>query len=326
MVSHPVQGDGATESDLAESWYSQDLQLTNIIHREKFLGGEAVAKKTAVYSSTGRLKRVLLGKPTYYEILPLNAPSHDLHDAGVKPDRETGLKQHKEFEDVFVQLGIEISWVKLTPKLPWGMFTRDLGVNTPDGVLIGRFRYTERKGEEGMAKETLQELGETILSKQISRGAVEGGDCFWLDENTLVIGNGNRSTYSGFENAKEILSEYGKRVFVVEFLSKWNHLDIIFQPVAERLAVVCENAVPDYFIGILDALGWELIKVPGEYAFKTEINMLALGDDKVLSFRGNRINEMLKAHGLEVFDPEFSNFTAVGGGPHCLSFELEREP
>jgi len=283
-------------------------------------------KRTAVYNSTGRLKRVLLGKPTYYEILPLSDIARKLYDQGVKVDRETWLKEHAEFEDVFVQLGIEISWVKLKPELPWQASTRDFGVNTPNGILIGRFRYLERKGEEVMAKETLEELGETILPKQITRGCLEGGDCFWLDENTLIIGNGNRSTYAGYENAKEILSEYGKRVFVVEFLSKWNHLDVIFQPVADKLAIVCEDAVPEYFIGILDALGWELIKVPGEYAFRNEINMLALGDDKVLSFRGNRLNEMLKARGLEVFDPDTRTFAAAGEGPHCLSFELEREP
>ncbi len=283
-------------------------------------------KRTAVFNSTGRLKRVLLGKPTYYEILPLSDIARKLYDQGVKVDRETWLKEHAEFEDVFVQLGIEISWVKLKPELPWQASTRDFGVNTPNGILIGRFRYHERKGEEVMAKETLEELGETILPKQITRGCVEGGDCFWLDENTLIIGNGNRSTYAGYENAKEILSEYGKRVFVVEFLSKWNHLDVIFQPVADKLAIVCEDAVPDYLIGFLDALGWELIKVPGEYAFRNEINMLALGDDKVLSFRGNRLNEMLRARGLEVFDPDTRTFAIAGEGPHCLSFELEREP
>ena len=125
---------------------------------------------------------------------------------------------------------------------------------------------------------------------------------------------------------KEILAEYGKRVLVVEMDSKWNHLDIIFSPVADKLAVICEDAAPDYFIGVLDAMGWELIKVPGEYAFKTEINLLALGDDKVLSFRGNRLNKILKAHGLEVLDPEFGLFTVNGGGPHCNSFELERQP
>ena len=285
-----------------------------------------MTKKTAVYNSTGKLRRVFLGKPIYDEVLPLNDHARDVLDAGGEADKELELREHEEFTDVFRQLDIEVSWVKLTPKLPWQAYTRDFGINTPDGILLGRFRYLERKGEEVWAKESLHELGETILPKQVTRGCVEGGDCYWLNENTLVIGNGNRSTYTGFEDAREILAEYGRRVFVVEFLSKWNHLDIIFQPVADKLAVICEEAVPDYFTGFLDALGWDLIRVSGDYAYKGEINMLALGDDRVLSFRGNRINEMLRAHGLEVYDPAYSQPLVRAGGPHCSSFELEREP
>ncbi|MEX0788285.1 MAG: arginine deiminase family protein [Anaerolineales bacterium] len=284
-----------------------------------------MTKKTAIYSSTGRLKRVLLGKPEYNEVMPLSDVARDLHDAGRSFDRALQFRQHAEMESVFQQLGIAIEWVELDPKLPWGMFTRDFGVNTPQGVLLGRFRYSERKGEEVRAKESLDELGEKVLPEQILRGCMEGGDCYWLNEETLVIGNGNRSTYAGYENAKEILAKYGLRVFVVEFLSKWNHLDIIFQPVAEKLAVACEDAIPDYFFGFLDALGWEVIRVAGEHAMKTEINMLALGDDRVLSFKGNRLNEMLRARGLQVFDPEYSCFTAMGGGVHCSTFELERD-
>jgi N-dimethylarginine dimethylaminohydrolase len=284
-------------------------------------------KKTVVYNSTGKLIRVLLGKPTYHGVIPVSDVARDLMDDGFQIDQQTKDSQHKELEDVFRQLGVEISWVQLTPeKLPWQMFTRDFGVNTPDGALVGRFRYQERKGEEIGGKRTLEELGETVLPRQVTKGAMEGGDCFWLDGDTLLIGNGNRSTNSGYENAREILDEYGRRVFVIEFLSKWNHLDNNFAPVAEKLAVVNEDALPDYFFGILDALGWELIKVPGEYGKTCEINILALGDSKVLSFKGNRLNEVLRANGLEVFDPEYGFFVSHGGGIHCSTFELEREP
>ncbi|MCK4693180.1 MAG: hypothetical protein KAT23_06095 [Anaerolineales bacterium] len=286
-----------------------------------------VEKNTVVYNSTGRLKRVLLGKPTYHRNIPISDVARDLDDSGIQRDFGIKGKQHKELEDVFNQLGIEISWVQLDPEqMPWQMFTRDFGVNTPHGVLIGRFRYLERKGEEIASQRTLEELGERVLPEQIARGAMEGGDCFWLDENTLVIGNGNRSTYSGFENAREILTEYDKNVYVIEFLSKWNHLDNNFAPLADKLALVNEDALPGYFFGILDALGWELVRVPGEYARTSEINVLALGDDRVLSFQGNRLNERLKAMGLVVFDPEYSCFVEHGGGIHCSTFELEREP
>lgn len=147
-----------------------------------------MSKKTVVYNATGKLKRVLLGKPDHFQYMPLSDPSRDLTDAGKKPVLDAMIQQHKEFEDVFRQLGVEISWVKLDPTLLWQSATRDFGVNTPAGALIGRFRYRERKGEEVRGKETLEELGETILSKQIMRGCMEGGDCYWLNNEILVIG------------------------------------------------------------------------------------------------------------------------------------------
>lgn len=285
-----------------------------------------VAKNTVLYNSTGKLKRVFLGKPTYHAVIPVSDVARDLMDGGFHYEMDDKIEQHKELEDVFRQLDIEIGWVEVEPeKLPWQMFTRDFGVNSPDGVLVGRFRYLERKGEEIAAKRSLEKLGEKVLPKQITWGAMEGGDTFWLNEEILVIGNGNRSTYSGFEDAKKILAENGRRVYVIEFLSKWNHLDNNFGPLADKLAIVNIDAVPDYFIGMLDGLGWELIKVPGEYGRTCEINVLALGEDRVLSFRGNRLNDAMKAHGLEVYDPDYSIFIANGGGIHCSTFELERE-
>jgi N-dimethylarginine dimethylaminohydrolase len=284
-------------------------------------------KKTGVYNSTGKLKRVLLARADNYDILPISDMSRDRDDAGEVISTEQKLKEYQALVDVFEELNIEISWVdELTPDLPWQMFTRDFGVNTPDGILVGRFRYVERKGEEVIVKKVIEQQGENLLAGQITRGAMEGGDCYMLDEDTLVIGNGNRSTYAGFENAKEIMAEYGRQVFVVEFLSKWNHLDTIFQPVADKLAVISSVAVPDYFIGFLHGKGWELIDVPEENIWRCEINFLALGEDRVLSFEGNQINEILKAHGIEVYDPPFNIFAKGGGGPHCSTFELEREP
>ena len=230
-------------------------------------------------------------------------------------------------EDVFRQLGAEVSWVQFDPeRLPWQIFTRDSGINTPDGVLVWRLRYLERKGEEIGAQRTLVESKETVMSRQITKGAMEGGDCFWLDKDTLLIGNGNRSTLAGYENAREILSELGYRVFVIEFLSKWNHLDNNFGPLAGKLALANEDALPDYFFGILDGLRWEVIRLPAEYARTCEINVLALGEDRVLSFRGNRLNERLRAFCLKVYDPEYAVFVEHGGGIHCSTFKLEREP
>ena len=71
---------------------------------------------------------------------------------------------------------------------------------------------------------------------------------------------------------------------------------------------------------------YEVITIPGDTVFAGTINLLALGDEKVLSFKENKLgNEKLRALGLEVFDPPLSQFLMGGSGPHCLSCELIRD-
>ena len=60
---------------------------------------------------------------------------------------------------------------------------------------------------------------------------------------------------------------------------------------------------------------------------QTGCNVLCLGDGRILSFAENEtVNEMLSSEGLELVAPPLREFTKMGGGPHCLTFELERTP
>ena len=117
-----------------------------------------MTKQTIVHNATKKLKQVFIGKPTCNKDLPHSDVARDQADIGTEFSRERQYKQHTEFEDCFRQLGVDINWVKLDPELPWGTFTWDFGVNTSSGALIGKFRYSERWGEEIRARETLEEL------------------------------------------------------------------------------------------------------------------------------------------------------------------------
>lgn len=90
--------------------------------------------------------------------------------------------------------------------------------------------------------------------------------------------------------------------------------------------MLCPEALPDDFLKYLRQEKYEIITIPGDAVFAGTINLLALGDEKVLSFKENKSgNEKHRALGLEVFDPPLSQFLMDGSGPHCLSFELVRE-
>jgi N-dimethylarginine dimethylaminohydrolase len=278
-----------------------------------------------VFNSHDRLRSVLLCKPTYYEICDFSDVASQHIKEGFKVSRKVAAEQHQEFEEVFQQLGIDIKWQIAQPSHPDQVATRDFGVNTAKGVLIGNFCYADNEGDTELAIETLEQLKVPIIGR-VMQGSLEGGDCWYLDEHTLVIGIGNRSTMEGVKEAEKILEPFDVKVIPVQFEAKWNHLDIIFSVVAPKTVMLSPEALADDFLKYLRQEKYEIITIPGDAIFAGTINLLALGDEKVLSFKENKIgNEKLRALGLEVFNPPLSQFLMGGSGPHCLSFELIRE-
>ena len=277
------------------------------------------------YNAHGRLRKLLLCPPTYYAELPISEIASISMDAGDKVDVAVAVEMHKGLAQCLTEAGIELEWEEPHPDHHWQVYTRDFGVNTPHGPLIGKYRYEQRWGDEEFALEALGRLGIDIAGR-VSVGAVEGGDSWLLDESTLVIGSGNRSTLRGIENAAEIMRPLGVEVVPVEFLAKWNHLDMIFSVVAEKLALYSPDGLPPTYVKSLGDRGWRLIEVPLAEVMKTGCNVLSLGDGKVLSFAENPVvNSMLTAEGFDVLAPPLREFTKMGGGPHCLTFELQRD-
>ena len=79
-------------------------------------------------------------------------------------------------------------------------------------------------------------------------------------------------------------------------------------------------------LDLLKARGFEFVDVPYGEAKDLGVNLVALGNDKVLSMKGSAaVNDRMRALGFEVFDPDMSMFTLGGGGVHCLSQALCRE-
>ena len=278
-----------------------------------------------VFNSHGRLLSILLCKPTYYEICDFSEVASQHLKEGFTISRKIAFEQHDELVKIFQQLGIDIKWQAAQPGHPDQVATRDFGVNTVGGVLIGNFRYEDNAGDTELAIETLEELKIPIIGR-LMYGSLEGGDCWYLNENTMVVGTGNRTTMEGIKEAEKILKSFDIKVIPIQFEEKWNHLDMIFSVVADKTVMLRPEALPDSFLKYLKQEKYEILDIPDRAVFAGTINLLALGKEKVLSFKENKLgNEKLKALGLEVYDPPLSQFLLGGSGPHCLTFELSRE-
>jgi len=102
---------------------------------------------------------------------------------------------------------------------------------------------------------------------------------------------------------------------------------VLFCMAAPGLAVACTEVLDPGFVGWLEGHGIRCVPVRYRDAMALGCNILALGNDTVVSARGSTaLNAALRAEGLRVLDPELELFTLGGGGPHCLTCPLARDP
>lgn len=281
----------------------------------------------AIYNNTGILRRVLVCPPDFYEIVPVSDFSRTALERGDKVDHVKAQAQHSELVSALHDAGVEVCYIEEPdPTRHWAVYARDFAVNSPQGAVICRFKYAERKGEEIPGEKQLRKLGVPIYGR-IERGAWEGGDNRYIDEKHLATGQGERSTMPGIYNAQQIFAPQGIKVHGLQTPTKWTHLDGIFAPLNRSVALLISTEVPQWFVGFLEGRDYRIINIPAEKVEGTlALNLVALGKDRVLSFKTNTyVNEVMRAEGFTVYTPDLTEFVDRGGGPHCLTFEIDRD-
>ncbi len=279
-----------------------------------------------VSSEYGKLRKVLLCKPDYFEWLPVNETALKYLRLGQSFTVEDAQKQHQEFSDAFRSAEVEILYVEPRKGLTYQVYTRDIGKNTRKGVLLGGFRWPVRQDETSLYEKFFTNQGIPIFGK-VSKGIFEGGDIHYIDNETMVCGSGARSEKEGMEEAGKLLKEgLGLNLIAVELPADLCHLDLAFTRVAERACLACVDILPDSFLKMLKDRKIEIIEVPKKEAIDLKCNVVTIDDKTVMSFKENTdVNHKLEALGFEVFKPHMSIFTRGGGGPRCSCFPLERD-
>lgn len=278
-----------------------------------------------VMNATGLLKRVLLCPPTYFSFQPINEITRAVLAQGETADLTVFAREHAELVDAYRSAGVDVELIDPVEGLPYMVYARDFGVCLAEGALIGAFREPVRQGEELHYERRLRELGVPVVGK-ITQGSFEGGDFWLLDESTIVHGVVARTTWDGINDAQRILEPLGYTVRGLQLASKNLHLDMAFNIVAPGVAICAIDQMPEWFLKMLHKRHFELVDIPGEGVFQHHANIQALGKDRVLTFAGNtEVNRRLTALGLEVLAPEITQILKGGGGPHCMTFPLERD-
>jgi len=274
----------------------------------------------------GKLRKVVVCKPDYFKWSPINDIVKKTLAEGQTFTMEEAQEQHQGFCDALRSAGVEILYIEPNENFPYQVFTRDFGVATEKGILLGKFNLPVRQGETRLYEAFFSRQGVPIFGR-VSKGAFEGGDIHYIDNETMVCGLGGRSDEEGIEEARKIVKEgLGLNLIAVEFPSELIHLDEVFVRIAERLCVACAEVLPDYFIKILKDKKIDIVEVSKEEQREVKCNVVAIDEKTVVSFKENvNTNKKLEALGFEVLKPDISIFTRGGGGPRCSCFPLERD-
>lgn len=289
------------------------------------MGGETMA--WSLESETGVLQEVLLCAPDYYEWMAVNSVAEATLAAQETFDLQAAQAQYNEMVDALEQAGVTCHFLDPEPHLHYQVYTRDSSQMTPWGPALTQLYRPQRRGEYAAIVDFYNKNGDGIW-RYCNDGTVEGGDIHIIRPGLLLIGySGNRTDEAGARQFAKWFADEGWEVRLQPFPEHFLHLDVIFCMAADGLAVACLDVMDD------DLIRWfgqhEIRLVPVNYRHTMELgcNLLSLGGDRVISPRHNEmLNERLRAEGLAVFDPELDIFTRGGGGVHCMTMPLRRDP
>ncbi len=277
-----------------------------------------------VKNEYGKLKKVLICPP---ENLCIDEPINIIaarHNENGGVDITRAKEEHEEFSYCLKENGVQVIKPKTYKRFSYQINVRDLGLTTPKGIILGRMLKPERWGEHRPAEKIFLEKGIPIFHK-IDRGILEGGDFMFLDENTALVGIGARTDSLGCKVLETLLYDAGIELVSVDFPAEYLHLDMICNVIAEKVVLLCPEALPVSLFQLLRQKKFAIIEVEREEVFQHSCNLLNIGGEKIISHPGaERVNELLRSLGMELFVLPLNEVRKSGGGPRCMSFPIER--
>jgi len=244
----------------------------------------------------------------------------------VPPDLDRVAAQHAGLVAALEAEGVDVVVAEpLGGAFVKAIYARDPLVTVPGGAIIGRMAVRARRGEEAAVTKEVAAAGLPILSTVTGTGTLEGGSFVKLRPGLAAFGTSIRCNAEGARQLREVLARIGWDLIVVPLPGYTIHLDLHLAMVDVDKALVDAAGLPFTFLERLRAEGFELIHADPSEAWG--LNALCLSPGRVLMAEGSpRSADRLAAAGVEVVTVPYDEIHKNGGGVHCCTMELLREP
>ncbi|MEM9223362.1 MAG: arginine deiminase-related protein [Pseudomonadota bacterium] len=244
------------------------------------------------------------------------------------PDLATQQAQHDGLTAALRAEGVEVVLLDAAaPGKHKQIYTRDSCIGVNGGAIVTRLGPIVRRGEELPVTKKLAEIGMPILRTVSGTGLMEGGSFVWLKPGLAVIGRSSRVNEAGTRQVEGVLNEAGAEVIRVDLTGYRLHIDGAIVMIDVDTAIINPTQLPFWFLEQLDELGIRTIEVHPDDAVGC-LNCLAVKPGRVVMQAGlsPRTADRLDKLGIEVVPVEYDLVYEGGGGIHCSTSPLIRDP
>jgi N-dimethylarginine dimethylaminohydrolase len=243
------------------------------------------------------------------------------------PDLAAMQTQHDALAQALRNEGVRIVYLEDVPQRQHkSISTRDVVIGVGGGAIVCRLGTRYRRGEELAATRVLAKIGMPILRTIHGSGIVEGGSFAWLNSKTAVLSLSTRVNAEGARQIEEVLRVTGVELIQVPLSGYRQHIDGVMTMIDIDTVLLNPLTTPFSLIERLNAMKFKLIELdPEDHAFT--INCLAVAPGRVImSETSPRTLERLHREGISVVSIPFDNVYRGGGGIHCSTAPLARDP
>ncbi len=284
------------------------------------------SRRYAVRGETDRLTDVLLCGPSHLEPVPCCSVTREMVRKGFSISRTAAQRQHAALRAALEEQGVRCHILPAKEDLPDLCFTRDAGVMTPWGFVALNPAMPHRLKEVDHLADAITQLGAGPI-RRIEAGTIEGGDICIARRGLLIIGmSGERTTPEGAEVFAAPFRQQGWEVLTYGFDPHFLHLDTIFCMLDAQTALACVDVLDDGFMDAVTSRGIRLLPASYKESRRLGCNILSIDGRTILMSAGHGdAAQRVEAAGFDVVQVDVSQFSACGGGIHCLTMPLRRE-
>lgn len=293
-----------------------------------------------VDNDVGRIRSILMHRPG--DEMKVVDPSKRIESIGSFGDLEQGWyfqsdsvpplaemqAQHDALVAALRAQGVEVHFVEgVGGGRLKSCYTRDPFIMVKGGAIVTRMGTRIRRGEELAITRTLARIGVPILRTLSGSAVMEGGSFAWINSRTCVIGCGIRVNREGAEQVGEVLKRQGVELIIIDLVGYDIHIDASFQMVDKDLAIVDPFGLPFSFLEKLKELKIRTIEIsPADDRWI--VNSLAIAPGELIMPQGatNRTLDQMAKHGLRWTTIPYDKMQLNGGGIHCSTTPLIRDP